>query len=145
MLRCAMISSKNWKVRSFQQQKIVPQNKQSNQFPAEINALMWLQKINEVDIKWGWLHNIFSLIPKLFPSAQESVKILLDILFGVFVEMKVPNYVVLANILKEHSLSFHLVALISFSLRRFNILSFHNSSTMWGMEQCITLSVRMHR
>lgn len=52
------------------------------------------------------LHNIFSLIPQLFPSAQESVKILLNILFGVFVEMKVPNYVVLANILKEHSLMF---------------------------------------
>ena len=72
-----MISSKNWKVRSFQQQKIVLQNKQSNQFPAEINALMWLQKINEVDIKWGGLHNIFSLIPQLFSSAPESVHIYL--------------------------------------------------------------------
>ena len=51
-------------------------------------------------------NSFFTLIPKLFPSAQESVKILFNILFGVFVEMKVPNYVVLANILKEHSLMF---------------------------------------
>ena len=51
--------------------------------------------------EWGYItsshcsHNSFLLQQNLF-----------NILFGVFVEMKVPNYVVLANILKEHSLMF---------------------------------------